>query len=1166
MKLILQIIILAIALSATSLADIKVNGNENHKVAKAQLRDEYYMQQRAYPNDYIPEGAKENAWKQFDQMLHNTKDKRSKTLSSQNEWNIVGPFKVGGRVKSVVVHPQDPNIVYIAAATGGIWKTTNGGNEWFPLFDYKNSISMGSLAMDPEDSNILYAATGEAIRGASYAGDGVFKTVDGGNTWEQIGLTTVEKFSKIFVHPKNRNLIIAGGFGRGRGLYVSTDAGGSWERRFSSHSVTDVSINPNDENEIILGLDGAGVRYSNNQGASWTERNQGAFQVLSTGRTSVQASPSNFNILYALMEVSVFVGETNQIHGRIYKSTNKGISWFQVLDGGYDFFRDQGWYNNTITVHPTNPDICIAGGIDIWTTENGAFFTNQTRYYQGGTTIHPDQHATCFAPSISSTVYMGNDGGVYKSTNNGRNWFPVNNGLAITQFYDFDLDLRDRNVNYGGTQDNGTVSDVLSPDWNLIWGGDGFQCVVSRQNPNRVFIESQYGNVAIFDRLSGRANSFAQGLPPATAGNGLFNSPLAPDPNYGDIVYHGRKAVYISQNFSAWQELPDTRVNGLVSAIGSAYGDNFVLYFGTNDGELFSFSEDSFGNVERKALHRNGTVNRYVTHIETSWAEPATAYVTFSGYGAPQVFKTTNYGDSWKSLSSNLPDAPANYIIIHPTNPKNLFVANDVGVFTSFDDGDTWMPLGIGLPRAPVSALKFHTNLDVVPNYILRASTYGRSIWEIDIPEEFIVSPEITRPNGGEIMIGTTMERLSWVGFDGPVKVDFTLDDGANWWGIVESTLSNHLLWKVRSAETFSARIRVTSVNNPEIVRISNSFTITRMTKGAVINQNFLSVVPYGLAWADEENLWTTDFYGGMLHKFNPNTMQFGTSFKLRGDSLYTDLTVDKKSGDIYVHRLYSAGSVGIGGAIEVYDKDGNYKRQMNSPAKNYPIALEFIGDNLLVGDRDDKREFFIINPLTGSILETISNPCNSTLGPRSLCYDGSQYIYHICTDFPASAGLTLATAIKIPSSNISSETERIPLESSGGIINARGIEYDPRDKNLWVTDFSGNIFKIAGFETVTSVENDEAINSQYLNSLVYPNPMQETATFSFEPTQNANIRVELVDLLGNKVSTLYSGLALQGQPITALIRANNLSNGVYLIVLNQDGANISSERLIIAK
>lgn len=1137
--------------------------DEVKTLPKPMQRFIHFERERAYPFDEIPDGAWQKANNQLNSMMH-TKNKSDMALAQQPEWTCIGPYNIGGRVKSIVVHPNDPDIVYIGAAAGGVWKTTDGGSTWTPLFDKENAISFGALAIDPNNPDIVYAGTGESVMGNNniYLGSGMYKTTDAGATWNLIGLANVGAFSKVYVHPKNSNLIIAGATSRNAGIYKSTDAGATWEKKWTG-TVTDVTINESDENKFYFGQYGDGIFYTEDGGDNWLELNVGISFEEAAGRFSVQMAQSNPDVLYTLFEANVGTAADDKGHARIYKTTNGGVSWKMVYKGFYDFFNGQGFYDNYIAVNPNDEETVYAGGIDIHRASKGTTYNNITHGYSGGD-VHVDQQCFAFYKQDPDIIYVGNDGGVYKSVNGGNSFIDCNAGLSITQFYALGVDDRLENRVYGGTQDNGTLGNFISGlQWGLVFGGDGFKVIVDRDDPNYVYGETPNGGLWKRNLQTGYAYSMMEGISATDAA--IWDAPLVNDPNYSDVFYHGRHHVYVSfDKGGSWYLLESTyKSDAQYTAIDVAIGNELLIYAGTNKGEMM-VSRD--GGVEWEDVSSNGLVNRFITDIETSPHDPKTAYATFSGFGAQNVFKTTDEGNSWFNIGSKLPDIPCNAIAVHPYKKNHLFVATDIGVFASFNEGETWFPYGRNLPRSPVKDITFRQNVTDFPELMLRVATHGRSMWEIEVIDEDITEPEITSPAGGEIFISGTSQRISWHGFDLPVDIYLSTDDGETWDLIKGNVESESMLWVVHDKPSFLARVKVVSRNSDK-EKISNTFTIEKKEIGSILQLSGVTFVPYGIAWDGDHGLYTTSFYANKLFKLNSETFVIERIIDLPGDSLFTDLTFDREKRIIYMHRMETTD--GGGGKVIVIDTNGTKLDEFKTPGI-YPIGIELIDGKLLLGDRDGKQMLSWYNLETNEIEEELKNPYSLKYGPRGITYDKNKYVYQVCTYFPTQGqALTEALIIRMDKNNVAEEVSRMPLENMTGIINARGIEYDHRDKNYWLTDFGGNLYKIAGFDTQVSVEDDptalEIANG--FEAQIYPNPLKEFATISFN-SQNmrGNLKIEVVNMLGEIVGTFFDKTIESGNPNYVQLSGDDFANGIYSVVFTLNGAQVMSKKLIVVK
>lgn len=1127
---------------------------------KPLLREIEFKKPRAYPNVSIPAEARHNAIKQAKQ-LSERKFKSDQVLAAQPEWKCIGPGNIGGRIKSLAIHPTNPNLVYAAAAAGGIWKTTNGGTSWKPIFDFENAIAFGSISLDKNNPETLYAGTGEAVMGGGqvYLGTGMYKSTDAGESWFQIGLTQCGAFSKVYVHPKNSDIVVAGAVIRSGGFYLSKNAGMTWEKLLEGN-ISDITINPNDENEYFIAVSGDGIYSTQNMGANWARRTSGISLAGGIGRISVSMSKSNPNVLYSLVESGT------QGVAVIYKTANKGATWQQSLYDNYSnddyrsFFRGQGFYDNFIEVHLTDENIAVAGGIDIWRTSNGSSWTNITRGYQGGS-VHVDQHCGLFAPSNPSILYIGNDGGIYKSGNAGVSFTAVNNGLYITQFYAMAIDVTKKSTNYGGTQDNGVVGGN-SANWNDLAGGDGFTCIVDRTDPNMIYSELYYGRIIKIDISSNPPNvDYAvNGIPESDTG--AWHSPFIYSVDSPTLFYTARHGIYFSDNrCNSWNELLPMQPNKFTS-LEFSYVDQSNAYAGNERGELYLTHDE--GMIWTIAKNK-GLPNRYITSIRASKKDKCVAYITYSGYGTSHVFRTSDCGETWTNISLELPDVPCNDIEIHPDNENWLFLATDVGVFASFDAGASWTPFGKDLPRSPVLDLAFHTNRIVLPEITLRAATHGRSIWEVVIPDEQITDLEIVSPAGGELYIGTTNQVISWSGFTPPVRVEYSLNGGSEWTQLASEAVGTSMRWLIPDRTVTQAFVRVTSVSNPSQTKISRSFSILKKVKGAVIGNSSVYWVPYGLAYDGDGGLWTTSFYSNILYKLNCDDYSILKEIELPEGENYTDITIDKENKFIFLHKMHSED--GGGGYIYVLDFEGNILSYVDSPAKIYPTGLTYLDGKLIVGERDPQneiRKLFVLNPENWEIENSYSNPFQGRYGPRCLCNDGNS-VYQVSTLFP-SGSLTGAYVLKIGKAALSTEVDRFSLESENGLINARGIEFDPRDKNFWLSDFSGNLYKIAGFDIETSV-GEVGPNDSVIEAEIYPNPSANEATLSFKLNKSyENVKIQIFNMLGENIGTVFDRNTIANIPYNININTGLLPGGVYYASICADGTIVSVKSLYIIR
>jgi photosystem II stability/assembly factor-like uncharacterized protein len=712
----------------------------------AKRPSDWFFMQRAFPYDDIDKAAHLQAVRQA---------QASRALfkgSAAAPWRPIGPSNIGGRITAMAVHPTNANTIYIGAAVGGVFKSTDGGANWTPIFDEQPSLSIGALAIDPVIPETIYVGTGEAnSSGDSYAGDGIYKSTDGGQTWANIGLVESDHIGRIAIHPRNSNIIYVAACGRlfgkndMRGIFKSTDAGKNWQRMLfisDSTAAIDVALNPQQPDTVYaamwerlrspyrrkVGGFTTGLYRSDNGGANWRLLTTGLpASSPNTGRIGIAVAPSNPQTVYA-----IYADDPGNFAG-VYKSTNHGDTWQRTTDGALSgLFSNFGWYFGNIKVDPANANIVYALGVSFYqSTTGGQSWTNILR------SIHVDQHAIDFDPSNSQRVFVGNDGGFYVSTNRGASWTKSFN-LPITQFYAGTIDFLNPQRSYGGTQDNGTIRTLSgsSDDWQGIYGGDGFYVLVDPTDARYVYAESQYGGLG--RSTDGGFSFFGATNGIASQDRKNWSTPVVLDPQNPRTLYYGANRLYRSRNRAvSWTPIssdltngsgPANLIYGTITTIAVSPSDSNLIYVGTDDANVW-VTRNSGQNWLRI---NNGLPRRWVTRVEADAANAQVAYATFSGHAsgsyAPHIFRTTNQGTTWTDISGNLPPAPINDVVIDPLNNATLYIGADVGVFYTTNLGANWQPLGSGMPFTPVHDLTLHARTRQ-----LRAATHGRSFYEFDL-------------------------------------------------------------------------------------------------------------------------------------------------------------------------------------------------------------------------------------------------------------------------------------------------------------------------------------------------------------------------------------------------------------------------------------------------
>ncbi len=697
---------------------------EEVKSTKPFMREWWFYEQRAYPDDYIPEGAYERAIQQRDELRLLNSD-----ASVDINWVSLGPTpgeyfnygNISSRIVTGAFDPVNPDIIYVGPANGGVWKSTDAGVTWRPLTDYEESLAMGSIAIDPTNTNIIYAGTGEATySGASYYGRGLLKSTDGGNTWTRItnGLPNSTYFSRLKIRPGRSNDLLAAL--ANSGLYRSTDAGLSWFQVVSG-GVQDVVFTPTGDTVFALG-GSIGLKRSIDGGATWVSYGSG----LGSGtRAHFDLCLSSPNVMYA----AIF--GTGEVF--LYKSTDYGTNWFS-LPRSADFknLDGQAWYDLYCRVSPTNPNVAYVGTIDIFRTQDGTNFINITSGYSGGS-VHVDQHYLFFHPHNSNYFFACNDGGIYKSTNGGDSFINMNENLTLTQFYRIKASPFDPGRILGGTQDNGTQQTLATLNWSAVYGGDGGEVAFNPFDRNYIIGETQFGG--LFRTANGGVNWVQARTGINMNENAAWVAPIIVHPTQSGTFFVARQKVYKSTNNGAsWTAISGNINNASAVREMAISSTNPAVMYATTGSRIFLSTNEGVTWTEKTS----GLPSKVISSVYVHPDDENIVYVTMSGFGSSKVFKSTDQGDNWIDLNGNLPDAPVNDIFIYtedPAHPNTYFVATDIGVFISQDDGGRWFELPNGLPNTVI------LHLDYSPDTkMLRAGTHGRGVFEafidLSIPVE----------------------------------------------------------------------------------------------------------------------------------------------------------------------------------------------------------------------------------------------------------------------------------------------------------------------------------------------------------------------------------------------------------------------------------------------
>lgn len=758
--------------------------------------------QKIYPFEKMPSEGYARAFEQFQKSFGS----QPPTKNNEEPWESLGPHNIGGRTLALAINPQNPTSIFVGSASGGLWKTETaglGGSEAWNMVEVDQPVlGVSSIAMVPEDTTVMYIGTGEVYRykkagtsGADRAtrgsyGMGILKTEDGGATWTKSldwSYNSERGVQVVKIDPMNSNTIWAG---TTEGTYKSTDAGESWTKVHDVLMVMDLAIHPENPDIVLLGCgnfasEGYGIYRTDDGGETWALITDDLPDYYE-GKTMIDFSLSDPDIVYA----SIGNGfESANAASWLCRSEDAGVSW-EVVNTN-DYSKWQGWFAHDVAVHPENPDEIMVVGIDIWRSTNGGVNLNQIS--EGGVTLgdtpidgpdgapnfsHSDHHGIVYDIENPNIIYFINDGGIYVSEDAGLTFESRNGGYQTTQFYNGTSNAPyDSLLFMGGLQDNSTAIYEEDLAWRKMLGGDGAYNAFHPTIENRYYVGWQRLGMAITNNGGFSFNQFIS--PPGDNLATVFIAPYKLAPSNDDRLYAARTFLYRSDNGgSSWSTTNggialDGDTGNPVLSMDISYQDEDVIYAATAPyfGHHGIFFTDNGGDTWTDITSPE-LPDRYPNDLVVDPQNDATAYVVYSGFGTPHVFKTEDYGANWTAIGEILPDMPTNAVLVDPLDSDIIYIGNDMGVFVSNDAGNSWQFLDNGLPN-PVMVM----DLGISPlSRKLRAATHGNGTYQrpaIDLP---VIADTITITQTDTITI-TETDTISIVEVDTIIQIDTIFAD-----------------------------------------------------------------------------------------------------------------------------------------------------------------------------------------------------------------------------------------------------------------------------------------------------------------------------------------------------------------------------------------------------
>jgi len=1116
--------------------------------------------------------------------------KSQKGVNSTAEWTNIGPIdlpvNIGtgqpngmGRVNAIAFHPTNENIIFAGAPQGGLWKSTDGGQNWEVLTDDQPTLGVSSIIVSYNDPNTILIGTGDRDAGDA-DGMGVMKSTDGGNTWN-LSNTGIENVTvgRMIQDPNNSNTIIIATDG---GIYKSTDLGDSWS--YSQGGNFKDVLFKEDNSDVVFTITGNKFYKSTDNGDSFTES---SFGLPNGNRGAIATSPDNPNVVYVLLSQSSLFGSLN-------KSTNAGDTWTTMSTSPniFDYSCDgsgtngQGWYDMDVAVDPNNANFVFVGGVNTWVSSNsGVNWTIKSHWYGGCgvDAVHADMHVFEINP-LNNRLYNGNDGGLYYTDNNGNSWTQISSGLAISQIYKMGSSATVKDLVINGYQDNGTAT-YTPTGWKTVMGGDGMDCVIDWEDESYAYGEYYFGSIDRIKNNSSNQGSVVNGIPE----EGAWVTPYLLSKSNSNHMFVGMKDIWFSENIKApstgsisWTKISDIGSNNCNLLVQSDANHN-IMWVGKNS--TLRMCEDVYDIMpiwtQMTGIPGSGDIRSLAT-------DPNDENRIFLAKGN-NIYYSPDLGDTWENISGSLPDIPMRSIVFYKNSNDGLYVGAQAGIYYKDANMSDWVLYTEGFPlSSQVTELEIYYDAQNPANDRLRASTYGRGLWETpmfqgDVAPDF-TADQTTIPAGCTVNYTdlTTGVPTSW---------SWTFEGGTP----ATSTEQNPSV-VYQNNGSYNVSLEVSNVNGNQ-----------ELTKEAYINveEGLLPEIHFS---ADQQffcsgeekivHLYDESLYcpASWEWSFSPNTVEYleGTNansqnpvVKFNGDNFDVTLTATNSNGSMEAteYNFIASGGAPLpfyedfengnaedkGWMIEneddlitwkSYDIDGNgSNKAMGIDFHNYtnfeardrlisPIInldLNYVTESTLHFQHAYSQYY---SAYTDSLIVLISTDCGDSwtrLMAKGEDGNGSFATHELTTD-----NFIPATAEDWCGAGWGSDCYSVDLSDYMG-FNSVKIAFES-------FNMRGNYLYIDNVEVDFSIGIEEK-PSENLNSFsISPNPNNGAFALSgFKDMEQA--KVEIFDPLGRLVY-IEQHLELSSES-TMNIALDNLTHGVYLVKISNNNTSYSQKFII---
>jgi photosystem II stability/assembly factor-like uncharacterized protein/uncharacterized protein GlcG (DUF336 family) len=1084
--------------------------------------------------------------------------KRAVNNRTGASWSHIGPKSTAvnggnGRVNAIRVDPTNTNNVFACSPAGGLWKSTTGGSSWTALSDGIAVLGATDVAFDPTNVNTMYLLTGDGEAGDAVS-TGVYKSTNGGATWSPTGLTftmsTRRLLSKILINPSSGAIIVGGS----AGIYRSLDGGATWTQT-STKSVRDLEFQPGNPSVVFAGGYAAnGLCRSADGGVTWT--NVASIPTSGIIRTAVAVTALDPNYVYCLVGNSTDYG-----YKGVYLSTNGGLTFTlqsstpNILGwnaAGNDA-GGQAWYDLAIAVDPSVKTTIYTGGVNIWkSTNSGAAFTCVAQWAGSGAPyVHADIHDLMFA---GSTLWAANDGGVFCSVNGGSTWSDKSSNLPIAQMYGFGQSTTNASRLIGGQQDNGTnLTTNGGTSFTQVLGGDGMLCFIDRTNDNNVFASIYYGDL-YRSTNGGTAFSYIYTVP-----GGDWVTPWMQDPSVATTIYAGGTNVYKStDNGTSWASISASLAIGTILQMDVAPSNNQCIIASSSTRVMKSAN----GGTSWTEISAGLPTGIAIQSVRFSLTNPNKIYVCYASYAGASIYCSTNGGTTWTSLSTGLPSIPVNCMAFQSNG--DMYCGTDLGVYLRTASATTWTAFTTGMPGVAVTDLDIFT-----PTSKLRASTYGRGIWESPLnsvnapPSVSLTSPTNNATFAAPATVSITATAAD---NDGTVtKVEFfngatllgtstTTPYGFTWSNVASGsyTLTAKATDNSGNVTTSTAvAINVTIQNDAgisaiiapagsiNVAAVTPSVTLKNFGTNAITSAQILSKVD---ANANTIYNWTGTLAAGAT-----------VNVSLPAITSYSSATHSFTATIGTVNGLTDANAANNSATSSfTYSSCSNDNETANNSATTAPTLALNTAKNSQIGSSTDLDYYkFTTTTASPKLKITLSNlPADYDLRLYKALISGA-----IGSQIAVSQLGGLTTESIIYNTPTAGATYYVRINGYNNAFSTAGC-YNllAQTSNLTFTNPANRSILIDKADLPA-----DAIEAEELS--VYPNPAHDIVNIKFIAEEKMEYKLTVINAVGKTVS-LMSLFYEQGENFTT-IPTDEFSQGIYFIKLSNGKASYTQKLII---